>query len=181
MAKKTLKKAAPTKKPRKASTDWNRRAKAMLEDLVDTSLHFPALRKRGPRNLDWQAGVRVVSSAEIQKLNARYRQKDYATDVLSFGAPEPFWSSGYLGELVIALPVLKKQAREYKHSPQAELAILLAHGLLHLLGMDHEKGARHAKDQAEWEARLLAFGDVAPDRGLIERTTGKARTRKASK
>lgn len=152
---------------------WNRKARRKLEDLVDCCLHFPALRKRGPRHADWQAGVRVVGSAEMRRLNRTYRKKDYPTDVLSFVSPEPFRSLGHLGELVIALPVLKKQARELKHSAEIELQVLLAHGLLHLLGFDHEKGPKKAREQQAWEARLLAFSDIEPARALVGRALSK--------
>lgn len=111
----------------------------------------------------------MISSPEMKKLNSEYRGKAYATDVLSFGAPEPFLSLGYLGELVIALPVLKAQARELKHSSDTELAVLLAHGILHLLGMDHEKGAKPAREQSAWEQRLLAVLHVQPSAALITR------------
>ena len=158
-----------SKKAPNELTRWNRKAKRQLEDLIDCALHFPALRKLGPKLTDWQAGVRVVSAKEIQKLNAHYRKKNQPTDILSFGSPEPFWSLGHLGELVIALPILKKQARELKHSSEIELQVLLAHGLLHLLGMDHEKGPAHAKKQLTWEARLLAFSDIAPQYALAAR------------
>lgn len=163
--------ARPKSKP-KASTElasWNRKAMRLLVDLVDAAQSFPALRKLGPKAAEWQAGVRVISSPEMKKLNSQYRGKDYATDVLSFGAPEPFLSLGYLGELVVALPVLKAQARELKHSPDTELSVLLAHGILHLLGMDHEKGAKHAREQAAWEQRLLAVMHVQPSAALITR------------
>lgn len=156
----------------KSSTElasWNRKAMRMLVDLVDAAQSFPALRKIGPKAAEWQAGVRVISSPEMKKLNSQYRGKDYATDVLSFGAPEPFLSLGYLGELVVALPVLKAQARELRHSPETELSVLLAHGILHLLGMDHEKGAKPAREQAAWEQRLLALLHVQPSAALITR------------
>ena len=117
----------------------------------------------------------MVGSAEMKKLNTHYRKKSYATDVLSFTAPEPFRSMGHLGELVIALPVLRRQAREHRHSAEAELWILLTHGLLHLLGMDHEKGPKAAREQQSWEARLLAFTDIAQERSLI----GRARKRRS--
>lgn len=159
----------PSKKPASELTRWNRKAKRSLEDLIDCALHFPALRKLGPKHADWQAGVRVVTSKEIQKLNAHYRKKNQPTDVLSFGSPEPFWSLGHLGELVIALPILKQQAKALKHSSEIELQVLLSHGLLHLLGFDHEKSRSHAKKQLAWEARLLAFSDIPPQHALTGR------------
>lgn len=149
---------------------WNRRAERVVEDLIDFAQHFPALRKRAPQSTEWRAGVRLVGSSEMRNLNARYRKKDYATDVLSFASPEPFRSMGYLGELVVALPVLKRQAREHHHSAEMELWILLTHGLLHLLGMDHEKGKRAAQEQHLWEARLLAFSDIPQKSSLIGRS-----------
>lgn len=172
MPRKTTRSTTRKKKPTSASRDlaaWNRRAGRAIDDLIDFALHFPALRKRGPKTADWRVGVRLVGNAEMKKLNAHYRKKDYATDVLSFASPEPFRSMGYLGELAIALPVLKRQAREHHHSAETELWILLTHGLLHLLGMDHEKGAKAAAEQRTWEARLLAFTDISHERSLIGR------------
>jgi probable rRNA maturation factor len=83
-------------------------------------------------------------------------------------------SLGYLGELVVALPVLKSQARELKHSPETELSVLLSHGILHLLGMDHEKGKKPAREQAAWEQRLLAVMHVQPSAALITRAKRKS-------
>ena len=70
---------------------------------------------------------------------------------------------GQLGEVVICLPVLKRQARERGHSEVAELEILLVHGALHLLGFDHELGPKQAAAMARWEGKLLP----ARLRGLI--------------
>lgn len=155
---------------------WNRKAARALEDLIDFALHFPDLRKRGPRGIsEWRAGVQLVGNAEMRKLNRLYRRKDYATDVLSFASPEPFRSMGFLGELVIALPVLKRQAREHHHSLETELWILLTHGLLHLLGMDHELGQRAEKEQRLWEARLLAFTDIPHGRSLVARAAPRGK------
>lgn len=109
----------------------------------------------------------------MARLNASYRGKDYATDVLSFEAPGPFRERGLLGELVICLPVLKRQALEQGHRPERELEVLLTHGLLHLLGMDHEKGAREAAAMGRAEDLLLkaAFDPrVSKSRGLVARS-----------
>ena len=76
-----------------------------------------------------------------RQLNFQYRQKDYATDVLSFGDK----SSDSLGELVICPQVLKKQAKDHGLSYQQELAYMILHGVLHLLGYDHETNERQAK------------------------------------
>jgi probable rRNA maturation factor len=81
--------------------------------------------------------VRFVSDREMRRLNATYRDKDYPTDVLSFpgtvDSPEP-----HLGDLVISVPTARRQARIVGHPVARELRLLLLHGLLHLLGYDHE-------------------------------------------
>ncbi|WII72029.1 rRNA maturation RNase YbeY [Bdellovibrio sp. 22V] len=77
-----------------------------------------------------------------QKLNFEFRGKDYATDVLSFDSMEPT----SMGELVLCPEVLKRQAKEHKLSYQQELGYMLLHGVLHLLGYDHETNEKDAKE-----------------------------------
>lgn len=76
-----------------------------------------------------------------QKINFEFRGKDYATDVLSFDSMEPT----SLGELVLCPEVLKRQAREHGLSYQQELGYMLLHGILHLLGYDHETNEAEAR------------------------------------
>ena len=98
-------------------------------------------------DLDEQVHVSLalVDEKISQKLNKKYRKKDYPTDVLSFSEQDEQSGefvkgpSNYLGEIVICVPVLKKQAEEKGHSEKKELAILFIHGFLHLLGYDHEE------------------------------------------
>jgi probable rRNA maturation factor len=83
--------------------------------------------------------VVFVGAAEMRSMNCRYRQKDYATDVLSFsykGVKLDGFS--FLGEIVIAPEVAFNQAIRYGIRPERELRKLLVHGVLHLLGYDHE-------------------------------------------
>ena len=165
---KSKKPAAPAKKSK--SPDWNRLADRRLARLISSAEAESGLRKLGPKARPWQVQLRLIGSATMKQLNAAYRGKDYATDVLSFPAPEVFRREmGILGELVICLPTLKAQAKAEKHPPEVELNVLLAHGLLHLLGLDHERGAKEAATQRRWENRLLeaAFGKKFA--GLIER------------
>ncbi len=77
--------------------------------------------------------VVFVGSDEIAKLNLEFRGKDKPTDVLSFAPIE----ADSLGELVVAMPVVRAQAKMNQHSVQSELAYMLLHGILHLLGLDH--------------------------------------------
>jgi probable rRNA maturation factor len=104
--------------------------------------------------------IAVVSDARIRALNNRYRRKLRATDVLSFPGDVP----GYLGDIVIASGVARRQARDAGHSLQTEFRVLALHGLLHLLGYDHE---RDAGRMARIEARLRVRGGLRE--GLIER------------
>jgi probable rRNA maturation factor len=96
----------------------------------------------------------------VRALNQRYRRKDRATDVLSFAAEEP----GELGDVVIAAGVAARQARQAGHSLSAELRVLALHGLLHLLGYDHEHDDGR---MARLERRLRRKGGLVE--GLIER------------
>ncbi len=76
----------------------------------------------------------LVSDRRIRELNRRYRKRSAATDVLSF----PLRENGYLGEVVISAPTARRQARRYRHRVEEEVKLLLLHGVLHLLGYDHE-------------------------------------------
>jgi probable rRNA maturation factor len=111
----------------------------------------------------------VTTDAELRRLNRDFRGKDQATDVLSFPAgPLPNGRSternGVLGDLAISLPRARAQARQFGHTLEHEIRILMLHGLLHLLGMDHETDrGRMARAERHWRARL----GLPP--GLIER------------
>jgi rRNA maturation RNase YbeY len=130
-------------------------ASKKIERSISKVRKVPALNRLGPKTKKWSVDVRLVGAPAMKKLNHRYRQNNQVTDILSFDAPAIFRKQGVLGELVICLPQAKKQAKEFRHSPERELDILLTHGLLHLLGFDHEKGPKQAKAMARWEAKLL--------------------------
>jgi len=105
----------------------------------------------------------IAGDAKLQRLNREFRGKDYATDVLSFPA-EPLRGRGSLGDIAISLARARSQAREFGHTIEQEIQILMLHGLLHLLGMDHETDAgQMARAEKRWRTRL-----GLPD-GLIER------------
>ncbi len=90
----------------------------------------------------------LTDNESIQSLNKEHRNKDKATDVLSF--PLEFDMPNMpLGSIVISNDYVKTKAKEYKHSFQDELALLFIHGLLHLLGFDHEvdNGEHRAKEE----------------------------------
>ena len=105
--------------------------------------------------------VAIVSDARVRALNRKFRRQDKATDVLSFPAEE----RGYLGDVVISSGVAERQARDAGHSLATELRVLALHGLLHLLGYDHE---RDDGQMARLERRLRRMGGLRE--GLIERS-----------
>ena len=76
--------------------------------------------------------VRITTDEELERLNREYVGEDHATDVLSFAG-----SADHLGDIAISWPATVRQAREFGHDSEAELALLATHGLLHLLGWDH--------------------------------------------
>ncbi len=90
----------------------------------------------------------IVNNDEIKALNKEHRQKDKATDVLSF--PLEFDMPNMpLGSIIISKDFVEDKAKEYGHSQQEELSLLFIHGLLHLLGYDHEvdSGEHRAKEE----------------------------------
>lgn len=115
-----------------------------------------------------ELSVALVSDRRMRSLNRQFRGKDHTTDVLSF----PSADRGFLGEIVIASGVTARQAREAGHPPATELRILALHGLLHLLGYDHEADEGR---MAKAEARLRKRAGLPS--GLIERA-GRPRTTK---
>jgi probable rRNA maturation factor len=120
-----------------------------------------------PVRLRGEVAIALVPDAHIRKLNRQYRGKDYATDVLSFEpADEGLRGPRFLGDLVIATGVARRQAREAGHSYRTELRVLALHGFLHLLGYDHDHPDDHGR-MARAEARLRRRGGLGI--GLIAR------------
>jgi probable rRNA maturation factor len=104
----------------------------------------------------------ITDDRELRRLNRQFRGADYPTDVLSF----PGTPSESLGAIAISADRAARQAREFGHSRLDEIRILMLHGLLHLLGMDHEtdRGAM-ARVEARWRRKLNLPA------GLIARTS----------
>jgi probable rRNA maturation factor len=103
----------------------------------------------------------LTGDRELQRLNSQFLGHDYPTDVLSFPSPGP---DDFLGEMAISTTRAAEQAHEYGHSVEQEIGILMLHGLLHLLGMDHYRDrGRMARAERKYREQL---GLPA---GLIER------------
>jgi rRNA maturation RNase YbeY len=129
----------------------------------------PALARRLGRNArrllrglglaDAELSVMLVSDAEMRKLNRRWRGKDRATDVLSFSQVEGAGRapSGLLGDVVISVDTARRQAAERAAPLGREGDRLLVHGLLHLLGYDHERSPAEARRMQRRERTLRAW------------------------
>ncbi len=117
-------------------------ARKIQKDLQCVQMGLKKLlpRKISQKLLGKKITLVFLGRAESAKLNQQFRNKAYPTDVLSFESPEPF-----LGELVFCLPVLKEQAKTHEHNLRLEFVYLLIHGILHLLGYEHENSPRQAK------------------------------------
>ena len=100
--------------------------------------------------------VRIVDEAEMRELNARYRGRDHATNVLSFPAElPPGVDLPLLGDIVVCAPVVAHEAAEQGKPARAHWAHMLVHATLHLLGHDHEQ-ASEAERMEALETRILA-------------------------
>jgi probable rRNA maturation factor len=109
--------------------------------------------------------VRIVGKARSRSLNAQYRRKDKPTNVLSFdGAGKAPDGRYFLGELVICAPVVAAEARAQDKSPTAHWAHMMVHGVLHLLGFDHERAGEAAKMEAMEIQILDSLGFLNPYR-----------------
>lgn len=95
--------------------------------------------KRWKLDVDGDLTIVFLNVAEAKKLNKQYRKRNYATDVLSF------LDHDGLGDLVICPQVVAMQAKEHKLTFNEELGYMVLHGVLHLLGFDHEKTEREAR------------------------------------
>ncbi len=103
--------------------------------------------------------VVLVNPNEIKKLNKKYRKKNKITDVLAFGEfPNSQFpiSNSLLGEIVICPEMVKKNAKKFNSDFKKELILVLIHGILHLLGYDHEGSRKKAEKMREKEEYYLS-------------------------
>jgi probable rRNA maturation factor len=109
--------------------------------------------QRATRRGDRGVTLLLAGDATVRSLNRRFRGQDHTTDVLAFPAGEDRTPEGrHLGDIVVSVPQAARQARRAGWSPAAEMALLVTHGFLHLLGYDHETDDGTMR---RLEARLL--------------------------
>ncbi|MBC7609787.1 MAG: rRNA maturation RNase YbeY [Polaromonas sp.] len=128
-------------------------------DIKDAARHRAALSRhsvtrwiRHALTSDAEITVRIVGLQEGQALNRDYRQKDYATNVLTFDyTQEPIVTA----DLVLCAPVVAKEAKENRKTLKAHYAHLLVHGTLHAQGWDHETSEQDAEEMEAYEIAIL--------------------------
>lgn len=113
-----------------------------LDNQTTLAVDLEALEKIAQALSTKEVELIITDDATMQELNAEYRGKDSTTDVLSFPMEAPFTEESIfgipLGSIIIAESFVKEKAAEFGHSIQDELSLLFIHGMLHLLGFDHE-------------------------------------------
>ena len=122
-----------------------------LDNQTTLAVDLEALEKIAEALSSKEVELIITDDTTIQELNAEYRGKNSATDVLSFPMDAPFTEQSIfgmpLGSIVIAESFVKEKAASLGHNEQDELSLLFIHGMLHLLGFDHES------DNGEMRAR----------------------------
>ncbi|KGF57912.1 rRNA maturation RNase YbeY [Acinetobacter baumannii] len=134
--------------------------RAQLKKIIETTLRHAGYKE------DCEIGIACVDLEESHQLNLQYREKDKPTNVLSFPSdiPEevlPMLDALPLGDLVICIPVVLQEALEQKKTAQNHFAHLLVHGVLHLLGYDHETSDEDAEEMEGLEIEILAKLNIA--------------------
>ncbi|MBI5180132.1 MAG: rRNA maturation RNase YbeY [Nitrospirae bacterium] len=107
---------------------------------------------------DSELSILFANDTQMQGLNREYRNKDKTTDVLAFSMSDgqyPHINPAILGDIVISLPTARRQAKEKGRGIYEEIAVLLVHGILHLIGYDHEKGEKEELRMKRKERELL--------------------------
>ncbi|EPW3853544.1 rRNA maturation RNase YbeY [Acinetobacter baumannii] len=134
--------------------------RAQLKKIIEITLRHVGYKE------DCEIGIACVDLEESHQLNLQYREKDKPTNVLSFPSdiPEevlPMLDALPLGDLVICIPVVLQEAVEQKKTAQNHFAHLLVHGVLHLLGYDHETSDEDAEEMEGLEIEILAKLNIA--------------------
>lgn len=134
------------------SSEW-------IEQIVCTTLEVGGCQE------PCEVSVLVTNDARIQELNRQYRRIDKPTDVLSFALEEdssvvlPPGFPRMLGDVIVSLETVSRQAQEHHGTPPKECAWALCHGVLHLLGYDHETDEQEARMRAQEQAVLTQLGE----------------------
>ncbi|MCL5959353.1 MAG: rRNA maturation RNase YbeY [Chloroflexi bacterium] len=142
----------------------------LINKLVDRVLTMEGIQE------DVELSLVITDDERIRELNATYRGIDEPTDVLSFPLTEPDEAQPEfitppdqvkaLGDVVISYERAVEQAREYEHSVEREIGYLVVHGVLHLLGYDHETEAQRQEMRSKEEAALVDLPRFSQSNGV---------------
>ena len=153
----------------------------LIEPAIEKKFGRAALRKRAlgdflaraakAATLEGAVSVLLTGNDEIRRLNREFRQKDKATDVLSFPSGQVNGHGGVAGDLAISVETAAREAERRGHPLEIELKVLLLHGVLHLAGWDHETDSG---EMSEKEEALRA--ELGLEQGLIARAQGTAQS-----
>lgn len=129
--------------------------RAYIKKVIETALRYIDV------DQDCEIGIACVDNDESHKLNLEYRQKDKPTNVLSFPSdiPEeilPLLDAWPMGDLVICIPVVLQEAIDQSKTPIEHFTHMLVHGVLHLMGYDHETSEADAEEMETLEIKILA-------------------------
>lgn len=143
------------------SEDWDSRIDWAA--LARRAVHAAISASRHSGLSDSQVSVLFTSDAQVRALNAAWRGKDAATNVLSFpmAAEAELHSAPLLGDIALAHGVCRREAAAKQVAIETHAAHLVVHGTLHLLGYDHEEGDAEAEEMEETERRALAALGIA--------------------
>jgi probable rRNA maturation factor len=153
------------------SGDWDSRID--WPALARASVHSAVSHSRQGGLSDSEVSVKFTSDAEVRALNAKWRGKDKATNVLSFPMAEEseLADAQLLGDIVLAHGVCAAEAADRNVPVETHAAHLVVHGTLHLLGYDHETGEDDAEEMEEIERRALAALGIADPYHVTEAQT----------
>ncbi|TMF49542.1 MAG: rRNA maturation RNase YbeY [Chloroflexi bacterium] len=136
-------------------------APAFVRRVLARAAKVPEIAARLPEGVCTVA-VRITSAEELRELNRTYARDDHTTDVLSFAG-----TGSHVGDIAISWPAVLEQSQQWGHDSKSELAVLLVHGLLHLLGWDHRT---RAETEEMWRLTYLPlkpyWSGYTPVRGL---------------
>ncbi len=154
----------PARSPATLQLQVRRRVRAWAPPRRDLTRWVATALGRGAAG--GELGLAVVGAPESRRLNAQYRGRDCATNVLSFPAPLPPPGAPVraLGDLVICARVLRAEARAQAKTLRAHWAHLVVHGTLHLIGYDHERDADARRMERREIAVLRRLGFANPYR-----------------
>jgi probable rRNA maturation factor len=143
------------------SQDWD--ARIDWPALARSAVHAAVAHSRHPGLADSEVSVKLTSDAEVRSLNAAWRGKDKATNVLSFPMAEEdeLAAAQLLGDVVLAHGICAAEAAAKNVPVETHAAHLVVHGTLHLLGYDHETSDEEAEEMEEVERRALAAIGIA--------------------